>query len=513
MRKIRSSKAKNKAKINSSEVEGFEPASQSEDSAVDLSQIDRPVESLSLRKGKKQRKKFRLRFVIFPILIIILLVGGFFAYKVLNTGISVFRGGLGGLFTQTELKTDANGRTNVLIFGTAEDDEGGTHEGGNLTDSIMVASYRKSDNDFAMISLPRDLWVELGQLCSVGNQAKINTVYFCGSDDGANPQTGAEALSKKVSEILGLEIQYYVHLNFTAVVELVDAVGGVDVEVKGEGPVPYGVKPGSILDRNFDWKCNYQCHYVKYEPGTHHMDGEHALAFMRARNASGGYGLPQSNFNREKNQQKVLSALIKKLTSSSTLTNFNSLLKILEALGSNLKTNISTSELGAGFDLIKKLDLANLQENSIGLQDDKDSPLVGTGQMYGASVVQPSAGLFNYQQIRLAIARKLSSDPLVKEAAKVVVFNAGDQAGLARQVADKLESAKLEVVYVGNLAASEAGQAGVYRLDDSKPASAKKASQLSGVSEINQQLPFRLDIDADIVVVVKESPPQSGDSN
>ena len=79
------------------------------------------------------------------------------------------------------LAKDANGRSNFVIFGTAEDDEGGEHGGANLTDSILVLSVDQAKKDAYMISLPRDLWVTYADTCTVGNQGKLNAAYYCAS--------------------------------------------------------------------------------------------------------------------------------------------------------------------------------------------------------------------------------------------------------------------------------------------------------------------------------------------
>src|SRR5690606_10541770 len=127
---------------------------------------------------------------------------------------------------------------------------------------------------------------------------------------------------------------------YSAVTKAVDAVGGVDVTIESNPP---GM---GILDRNFDWKCNFQCYYVRYDDGEKvHLDGEHALALSRARNAQGGYGLAAGNFDREKNQQKVAKAVREKALSLGTLTNVGRVTELLDAMGDNLKTNVDKSEI------------------------------------------------------------------------------------------------------------------------------------------------------------------------
>jgi len=208
------------------------------------------------RQNRMQRPKSRVKRVLKWLFILLLIaalgVGGFVAYRAFIASGNVFEGNFFDLIQNEPLKEDKNGRSNFLVFGTAEDSEGGTHSGGNLTDSIMVISVDQDKKDAYLISLPRDLWVRYQETCTVGNQGKLNAVYFCASDDGIDEVAGAAALQAKAGEILGLDIQYYVHLNFTAVVEGIDAVGGVEVTIETDNPL-------GILDRNFDWKCNYTC--------------------------------------------------------------------------------------------------------------------------------------------------------------------------------------------------------------------------------------------------------------
>ncbi len=310
--------------------------------------------------SNRPKSKHTIRNIILTLLLAVVGVGGYFVWQVgsraVNMSNNVFDGGVIGFFQKKErLQTDDGGRTNILIFGTAEDDEGGMHEGANLTDSLMVVSLNQDTKDAIMVSIPRDLWVKLDSGCVVGYQARINTAFFCASNDGEDEEAGAEALMNKIGEVTGLNIHYYAHINFTAVVEAVDAVGGVEVVIESEDE-------RGILDRNFDWKCNYQCYYVKYANGpTGLMDGEHALALMRARNAAGGYGLPNSNFDREKNQQKVLTSLFKKAADTETIFDFNKIIKLMEVIGGNLRTNINTNEVRTFVDVGGGVDIENIK--------------------------------------------------------------------------------------------------------------------------------------------------------
>lgn len=463
------------------------------DIAASLNEIDdldgAPKKKLS-RKQRKQLKrdsrtraqKIRRRIlfgIMWFIIIGVLAIGSYLAFKAINASGNVLKGNIFDIVQNQPLKEDANGRSNFLIFGTAEDDEGGEHGGANLTDSIMVVSMDQDKKDAYMVSLPRDLWVSYnmpeGEVCMVGYQGKLNAQYTCASGDGQDEPAGAQALSAKVTEITGLDIQYYVHLNFTAVVEAVDAVGGVDITIPDYDPN----SPG-ILDRNFDWKCNYQCYYVNYKDGEQaHMDGEHALAFARARNAQGGYGLPNSNFDREKNQQLVIKALREKAVSAGTLTNLGAVTGLIDALGNNLRTNIETKEVRTLMDLGTKMPTESII--SVSLNEEGES-LITTGNQGGQSIVRPIAGLMDYSKIQAYIKKQILSEPYMKEDANVSVLNGSGTAGVAQGFADKLTDLSFVVGEVGNAPEGTYAPIEIYQINPDKKASAAKLAQLYNVT-------------------------------
>lgn len=115
---------------------------------------------------------------------------------------------------EVPFETDEHGRTNVLIFGTEGYDmagsaHGGTHDGAQLTDSIMVISFDQKTKDVALLSLPRDLKVSMA--CSAG---KINEVFWCNNQGGDNEEAGALALAEQLGEIIGIDFQYWAHVNW-----------------------------------------------------------------------------------------------------------------------------------------------------------------------------------------------------------------------------------------------------------------------------------------------------------
>lgn len=448
-------------------------------------------------QGKKPsgRRKKIVKRVIIALVVILLAIGAFMAYKVIWAGGSVFQGNLLGVLQNQPLKMDANGRTNVVVFGTSEDDPG--HEGALLTDSIMLISADQKNNNAYLMSIPRDLWVDYDQACNSGYAGRINEVYSCFSDDGENEKEGATALMDKVGEITGLETQYYVHMNYGVLRDAVDAVGGVSVEIDSDDP-------RGIFDDNFDWMCNYKCNYVKYKNGpTGNMDGQHALALARARGASGNtYGLAQANFDREKYQRKILVALKEKAVSAGTLTNIGKVTGLIDAMGNNLRTNFDTAEirtlmaLGADTpsDAIKSLVL-----------NDTENPLVMGANLGGASVLVPAAGEGNFTEIQAYVAKNTSNDPVIREGANIVVMNGTETIGVGQAEADKLAEDNYTVTSVTN-APSDYAKTTVYWVNkDHMKGTAKALKKRYGIKLTTTEPPFVVDAGVDFVVIVGQS--------
>lgn len=480
---------------------------------VDIDEALRELDDAPPVKKKRSKKFFGgkprnwrrlIKRVAILIVIVGVVIGGWLGYKAVSNVNSVFGGNLLGLVQRQPLKQDENGRSNVLIFGTSEDspdhNAGGGEGGPLLTDSIMVLSVNQEKKDAFMVSIPRDLWIKFDEPCSVGYQEKINSVYQCGSDFGENPEAGARALQKKVGEVLGLDIQYYGQIDYSVVTRAVDAVGGVEVTIESNPP---GM---GILDRNFDWKCNYQCHYVKYEDGeTVHLDGEHALALSRARNAQGGYGLAGGNFDREKNQQKIIRALREKALSLGTLTNVSAVTELLDAMGDNLKTNVEKSEVQTIVSLATEIPSEAIV--SLDLYD-QEAPLVRTGPVNGASAVIPVAGMFNYSRIQAYIARASTMDAATKEGAKIAVLNGSGVAGAAQREADWLEEKGFDIGQIDNAPEGDYGTTRIYQRSEGMPATKAKLEELYATTVgAMPSIPVNGEIDF-LVIIGENNPPR-----
>lgn len=444
---------------------------------------------------KKPRSKFKkiVRFLIILIVVGLVGFGGYRLYQMVRAGSKIFQGNAFNIFNNVPLRQDSNGRSNFLILGTSEDDAG--HDGADLTDSMLVVSINQNDHSVYMFSVPRDLYVKYGEACASGYQGKINAYFTC-ANDGDTDEDEQDRLKKTqqfVGDIFGIDIQYGVHVNHTVIKQAVDAVGGIDVDVQGSNG------DSGILDRNFDWRCNYNCYLVKYENGVHHLDGEHALFLAMARgDIAPTYGLSNSNFDREKNQQKILLALKEKATSTGTLTDLNAITKLIDALGDNLRTNIKTEEIRTIVDVASKVKSDSMNTLSLFGQDES---VVTTGSYGGASVVMPAAGIFDYSEIRLFIAKNLSNNPIAKESAPIVVLNGTDQAGYAKLKSDELTKEGYKISVVDNAPDGKYQAVEIYQIGTDSPGTAKKLASKYKVELKTTAPPIEIDSTIQFVII------------
>ena len=198
-----------------------------------------------------------------------------------------------------------------------------------LTDSMMVLSIDPVGETVTMVSLPRDLVrVPLGNGNVFG--PKLNSLMsYADRHPDEFPQGGIRALEDAVGALLGIRIHYYAKIDFYGFVKIVDAVGGVDINVKK-----------AFYDETYDGlgvnKPNV--HGWGVEAGWNHFNGWEALAYSRARKADG-----ESDFTRAGRQQEVLIAIRDKVMTGGNL--LTQLPGLLVALGSLVTTDLPTNRL------------------------------------------------------------------------------------------------------------------------------------------------------------------------
>jgi polyisoprenyl-teichoic acid--peptidoglycan teichoic acid transferase len=241
------------------------------------------------------------------------------------------------LSTQTGYMSTSD-RVNILVMGYG----GSGHDGAYLTDSMVVMSLMPQSHHTTLISVPRDLWVQNPP--NSGNYTKINAVYPVASQNNADPVAGGNAAAQKVSLVTGLNIKYWMTINFAGFRDFINAIGGVDVNVPDSFKANYPANDDPSI--NASWKI------VQFTKGLHHMDGETAIEYARARyvinNPAEG-----TDFARSARQQLIMKAALAKLKDWHTWPSFFS---ALDALKHTIYTNLSLADL-AMFAI--KMDLNN----------------------------------------------------------------------------------------------------------------------------------------------------------
>lgn len=369
-------------------------------------------------KLKKKKKKHWKRRIILSLLVLFLITGGFLGYKAYTLAQKVFQGGgvpgLLGFFSQGQLKGEADGRVNILLMG----DGGAGHDGPLLTDTMMVLSINTRTNEVAMLSVPRDLYVKIGDY----GEGKINSANALGEQ--YQYQGGGAALAEAtVSKVLGIPIQYYVLADFSGFKKIIDTVGGVDVNVQKDLYDPY-----------------YPDGTYSISKGMHHMNGDEALKYARSRETT-------SDFDRAKRQQQILVATRDKVMSASTLLNPAKMNDILNALGDHIRTDMQISEAIRAFDLVKKVDQGKMINLVL---DDSPDNVLRSSNIGGAYVLLPKAGFYDYSDIQNIAKNIFTIGPLKTEAAKIEVLNASGATGEAKKVADNMSGLGFTIGNIGN---------------------------------------------------------------
>lgn len=223
----------------------------------------------------------------------------------------------------------------VLFIGVDDSEVRGKGMDNSLSDALLVATLNNKDKSVSLLSIPRDSLVYIPE---VGYKDKITHAHSYG---------GTKASVDAVEQLLDVPIDYYVEMNFHAFIDVVDALGGIEVDV-----------PYERLEK--DENDQYT---IQLEPGLQELDGRHALALARTRYLD-------NDIERGKRQQMILEALADKATNVKSVTKYGD---VIDAIGKNMKTNMKLDEMMSlasylknGMPNIEPLQLAGTDDMSTG---------------------------------------------------------------------------------------------------------------------------------------------------
>lgn len=258
---------------------------------------------------------------------------------------------------------DFNEPLTFLFLGVDSEGDGLNANAAFNGDTLMLMSFNPKTLDAILLSIPRDTYVPIA--CNHNNYAKINS----------SAAYGTSCVISTINNLLGINIDYYVKINFKGVVDLVEAVGGVEVDVEAPSYMAdkYG---GKVCEQNSDRKFGDKL--VCMNPGMQTLNGEQALAYSRCRHMYIG-----SDLDRVKHQQQVVEALANKAMHFSSIKEFQN---ILNAVSKNIATNMDTDTILSGYNVAKNV-LGNKLSGKDSINIEK-----ATLETYSLNVYVPSQG-------------------------------------------------------------------------------------------------------------------------
>jgi len=411
------------------------------------------------KQGKKKKKttfKSAIYFVIFISVVFLIFTNSSIATTTTKSDTESWLGKINFLQQKEHLISNDDreivgkkrDRVNILLLGMG----GKSHEGGYLTDTIMLASLEFSTKKVALISIPRDLSIPDGE----GGLRKINNInaYAEAEQEGSG---GIEA-SKEISKLLDMPIDYYARIDFSGFAKIIDDLGGVRVEVARtfddyKYPVR-GKEEAEVYEDRFE--------YLHFDKGWNQFDGSLALKYARSRHGTNGEA---SDFARARRQQQIIKAVKEKAMSSEMLKP-SVITEVVRDLKDHVSTNIGAWEAARFISQFRDVKVDDLITEV--LDNSTDGLLVDMIAESGAYILVPSTG--NFSEIKYLVHNIFSNKieemkkAIARELPSIDVRNGTFKSGLAKRMADNLGQNGFRITYFGNASKRDFEKSIIYDL-------------------------------------------------
>lgn len=306
-------------------------------------------------KKSKTKKRKVLKIILIIIIVLVVIVAGIAAagftyiYNLLGK-MDQEEINLNAISIDEAVADELSEYRNIALFGI--DSRADNYGRGNRSDCIIIASINNKTNDIKLVSVYRDTYL----LLTGRNLDKVTHAYSYG---------GPELAVSTLNANLDLNIEEYVTVNFDAVVDAVDAIGGITMPITSE-EVKY---INTYIDENNRVTGHNSSHITT--AGTYHLDGVQALAYSRIRYTSGG------DYKRTERMRDVLEAMLKKAKSLSV----SELINVVNIMLPKISTNMSSTDI---IGLAPKLINVNISESN-GWPEETKGSMIG-GVFYGVPV-------------------------------------------------------------------------------------------------------------------------------
>ena len=269
----------------------------------------------------------------------------------------------------------------ILLLGKG----GENHDGGDLTDTIMIAQILNPEKQINLISIPRDFLV----FDDKGYYSKINSVYVNAINQGKTKVEAIQALQNKLTEITGIEFNYYAEIDFAGFVKIVDKIGGIEVDVTEAIDDPYYPGP------------NYSYQRFILPAGVQTLDGETALKYSRTRYTSIG-----GDLDRSRRQQQIISNMKDKVFSLNPILDAPTIVSLLGIVRETIETDLALTDMKKLYDTYQDSKDYTLKSLVVGNNLLTGNIKEGYRQFGSARgyILEPRIGEKNYLEIQEQIA-------------------------------------------------------------------------------------------------------------
>ncbi|WP_119327517.1 LCP family protein [Companilactobacillus musae] len=272
----------------------------------------------SNNNGKIKRPFLKIIGLVFLVMVFVMGSYGFRLYAQAQNSLGKTYKALDGKTVSTRISDKRP--VSILLLGVDTTDNGirdSTRNYRGNSDTMIVVTVNPKTNKTTMMSVPRDSMAQIWKSSTNNTRKiqKINSAYNIGNEESAVATT---------EKLLNIPIDYYVKVDFNSLKQIVNAVGGVDVDV------PFSFSYGDTGEK--------ESHFKK---GKMHLNGKQALDYSRMR-----YEDPEGDYGRQKRQRQVITAIIKSAASANTFTHYQ---KVLDSISSSMTTNLSFNDMQSMF--------------------------------------------------------------------------------------------------------------------------------------------------------------------
>lgn len=267
------------------------------------------------RKTKADKKRSIIKVIVTLAVSLLICVSayGIYLIKEAESAVDTAYEPVGNINEDVEPLTD---NISILFIGVDDSEQRNQSDGNIRSDALVLATLNNADKSIKLVSIPRDTYTFIPD---AGKEDKITHAYAF---------NGPSSTIESVEELLDVPIDYYLRMNFDAFIEVVDALGGIKVEV------PYDITEQDENDSK---------NAIELKEGIQFLDGSEALALARTRHYD-------NDIERGKRQQMILESIMDRALSAGSITKYGD---VFEAVGDNMKTDLSFQNMRALFEYAK----------------------------------------------------------------------------------------------------------------------------------------------------------------